>query len=89
MIELLRVDECPGCDEVADKLADLVIAHTVRTVTPEELPEGKRPPVIVDGDRTISGSELSAYLAGLGKLMADWDKFQSDACYLDDDGEVC
>ncbi|NNF69931.1 MAG: hypothetical protein HKN01_09185 [Acidimicrobiia bacterium] len=89
MIELLRVDECPGCDDVADKLADLVIAHSVRTVTPAELPPGAKAPVIVDGDRTISGTELSAYLAGLGKLMADWDKFQSDACYIDDDGEVC
>ncbi|MBT8211996.1 MAG: hypothetical protein KJN71_02495 [Acidimicrobiia bacterium] len=89
MIELLRVDDCPACDETAGRLADLVIAHTVRSVSANELPPGTAAPVILDGDKTISGSELSAYLAGLGKLMADWDRFQSDACYLDDDGEVC
>lgn len=89
MIELLRVDDCSRCDDVEHRLAELVIAHSVRSVSAEELPAGTTAPVILDGDRVVSGTELSAYLAGLGKLMADWDRFQSDTCYIDDDGKIC
>jgi hypothetical protein len=47
-------------------------------------------PVIRENSRLISGKEsLLAYLDELEKLVEDWRRFQSDACYIDEDGELC
>jgi hypothetical protein len=38
----------------------------------------------------VTGEDnLRAHLDHLRELMADWDRFQSDACYVEDDGTIC
>ena len=47
-------------------------------------------PVVSDGDRVISGTvALRDYLAELANEMEQWRKFQTDACYIDDEGKTC
>jgi hypothetical protein len=46
-------------------------------------------PAIRDNGQMINGpAAISAYLKDLEKFVADWRRFQSDSCYIDD-GEVC
>lgn len=77
-----------------DKLKDLVIAHKVNIIrSAEELPlhpDNVSLPVIVENKNYIYGEKnILAYLESLKKVMADWDRFQSDACYVDDDVTTC
>jgi len=46
-------------------------------------------PVITDNERVVSGDEVPAYIKELTQLMRDWQAFQSDSCYVNDDGESC
>jgi len=71
-------------------LRDLVVAHEVAEATPDALPEGiPHLPAIVDGDRLVYGEALPGYLAELERELTEWRKYQVDACYVDDEGEVC
>jgi glutaredoxin len=92
MITLYRVPQCNACDEVQETLRELVVAHQVVDVAKERPAEiaGKELPVIVDGDEWVSGeAALTDYLSELTRLMEQWRKFQSDVCYIDDDGKTC
>ena len=46
-------------------------------------------PAVLDSGRWVAAPELSTYIGELGHTVALWRKFQSDACYIDDDGSVC
>lgn len=71
-------------------LKDLVVAHEVVEVQEDAPPAGiPRLPAILDGDRLVYGKALPDYLAELERELAEWRKYQVDACYVDDDGEVC
>ena len=51
-----------------------------------KLPEGKRAPVLIDGQKIIQGSRnIAGYLEKLEGFKVLWEKFQSDACYCDED----
>jgi glutaredoxin len=95
MIEFYRpIDDCPTCVSIEETLKDLVIAHKVIVVEPGQesnvLRRDTLLPAIKDNDRVISGqTAIAAYLRELEKFVAAWQRFQSDACYIDDDGEVC
>jgi len=45
--------------------------------------------VIRDGKTTARGPDIPAFLDQLTRDMAEWSRFQSDACYIEDDGTVC
>jgi hypothetical protein len=47
-------------------------------------------PVLIDGDRrVIEGDEpILKHLEELEAVKALWDKYQTDACYCDEDGRV-
>lgn len=46
-------------------------------------------PLLVDKAKYIEGeANIVAYLDKLRKFKAEWDKFQSDSCYCDDDGNI-
>lgn len=84
MIELHRPPVSADADAVAGKLAEMVVAH--RIVEDQSLPA----PVLVDGAMTATGPrEIEAFLATLRRDLDDWSRFQTDACYLDDEGRVC
>ncbi|HKJ46956.1 MAG TPA: hypothetical protein VJ991_14080 [Balneolales bacterium] len=80
--------------EVENKLRDIVIAHEVKIISnTHDLPfksDGLSLPVLKDDDNIICGEKkLMHHLEYLQKLMSDWDRFQSDTCYIDDDGTIC
>jgi hypothetical protein len=92
MITLYRVDHCYACDEVEERLRDLVIAHNVVNVEKERPAKlaGKEMPVIVEGNEVVSGeAALHAYLAQLTRDAELWRKYQSDVCYVDEEGNPC
>lgn len=45
-------------------------------------------PVLTDNARVVSGDQIPAYIKELTDLMHQWRRFQSDCCYIDDDGET-
>jgi hypothetical protein len=72
----------------------MVLAH--RVILPGQAVEGSpplpatlTPPALIDGEKIISGAEaIARHLSELSQLKAAWDKFQGDACYCGDDGEI-
>jgi len=91
MIFLYINDNCSFCDEVQSGLQELVVSHRIRKIRDaSELPEGIYIPAIQDDDQWFSGEQqIRDYLEQLKVTVREWRKFQSDSCYLDDDGEIC
>jgi len=72
----------------------MVIAHDVIIVRSEaDLPRGcsqaDLPALRDDGDLLTDPGALRDRLDTLRSLMAEWDRFGSDACHIEDDGTVC
>lgn len=94
MIVFYRTKNCPGCQSIQETLEEMVLAHRVVIVEKgedswEQLPGGVTPPVLVDDKETIQGSKnIVKRLEKLEKFKALWEKFQSDACYCDEEGNV-
>lgn len=94
MIKLYRPNDCPACADIEAALQELVVAHQVIRVEEDKQQNDLAPevalPAIKDNDQIISGSAaISAYLKELEKFVADWRRFQSDSCYIDDSGQIC
>jgi len=83
VIELRRPVHSDTADAVAARLGDMVVAH--RLVIDPTLTD----PVLVDGERRASGDQIEPFLAELASDLADWNRFQSDSCYIGDDGRTC
>jgi hypothetical protein len=45
-------------------------------------------PVLTDNARVVSGEQIPAYVKELTELVHSWRRFQSDCCYVDEDGET-
>jgi hypothetical protein len=89
VIELYRASRSPEADRTEEALRDLVVAHTVHLVDdPGDAPGGVLP-VVREGDRLVSAADIPAYLEEVRRLMAEWRRFQADACFVADDGSVC
>lgn len=92
MIVLYRRPDDPWADEVQEALDEMVIAYETEVVRdaaalPADVPET---PALRDDEEVVTGeAALRDHLDDLRVLMADWDRFQSDACYLEDDGSIC
>ena len=72
----------PGrADTVTAALDELVVAYRIEPGA-DEL-------VVIDGDRHIEATGIPQYLDELRAFVADWRKYQSDACYVEDDGSIC
>ncbi|GAB4440695.1 MAG: hypothetical protein Kow0031_22650 [Anaerolineae bacterium] len=94
MIELYRTASDPLGAEIEDGLKELVLAHRVIVVTagqlPNSLPAGTPLPALRDQGRLITGSQaLHAHLRRLQQLVYEWRKYESDACYIGNEGETC
>ncbi len=94
MIELFRRAEDPEADRIEDALNDLVVAHRVVVCTPSEaqshLGTGVTLPALREDARVASGPEaIARFLGDTSATLERWRQFQTDACYLDDDGNVC
>lgn len=94
MIKLFRLSDCPDCAVIEAMLKELVVAHQVITLETDEIRQALGPeitlPAIKENGRTISGpAAISAYLKELEKFVTEWRRFQSDSCYINDEGETC
>jgi hypothetical protein len=84
MIKLYRPADCPDCEEIEAVLQELVISHQVIVV------ENRQNATLEDSGQLYRGQQaIKDHLQELEKIVADWRRFQSDACYIDDDGETC
>ncbi len=94
MLYLYHRKNSADADEIRERLEDMVAAHQVEAVgSPEELPKfiGSMEdlPAMKDGSRIVTGrKKILKHLEEFELLKLEWDKFQSDACYCGDDGEV-
>ena len=90
MITFYRERVSPPADAIQEKLRDLVVAHRVVVVGRDPDAAPSRLPAIRDGDETVAGDEqISRYLARLESRLEKWNRYQSDGCYVGDDGEIC
>ena len=94
MIEFYRPAHCPDCYKIEEALKELVVAHKIITLEPGQTAADLTPhtplPAIKDEGQVITGrAAIDAYLTDLEKVVADWRRFQGDACYIDDNGDVC
>jgi len=93
MIELYRTADCPYSPAIEATLQELVVAHRVIVVGPNdgdsrqslrEVPNTL--PALQDNGQLISGAEaIEAHLRQLKAFVEEWRKFQADACYCDED----
>ncbi len=89
MITLYRKPGCGFCDEIEEELKELVITFDVVNVD-KNFPKEITLPAIKDDDKMISDYEnIKKYMNDLTKFVELWRKYQTDACYIDDDGEIC
>jgi len=93
VIELVVARDDPAGREARAVLEDLVVAHTVTVVdraADAGLPARTRLPAVREGDRLVAGTDaVAGYLAELRRFTTEWNRFQSDACYVEDDGTIC
>ena len=76
--------EDPDSADIAERLRELVVAHTIvyRDGNPA-------PPVLADDDTLVRGKrDILAHLDRLELFLGEWSRFQSDACYCDANGNV-
>ncbi len=94
MTTLYRKSNCSFYDEIEEELKELVIAHSVINIENDESINRNYKhtplPFIEDDGKIISGfEEMQRYLEELKKFVSLWRKYQTDACYINDDGETC
>ncbi len=88
MIKLYRSASCPDSADIEAVLQDLVVAHQIITVEPDQFDTPL--PLLQENSRTISGRvAITIYLKELENFVTDWQRFQSDACYINEDGQIC
>ena len=94
MITFYRTTEDAGDQEIQEALQELCLAHEVVLITASDadrrgLPEGTRPPVLVDGGKMYQGRiAIHAHLEELKALRELWYKYGSDACYCGEEGNA-
>lgn len=85
-----RTKGCPGSQAIEETLNDLTMAFDSVVVDDiSRLPEvlsGQKLPLLVDEGKIIQGAEkIVHHLAQLADFKKQWYKYQSDACYCEDD----
>lgn len=92
MIILYRRPDDAWADEIQEDLDEMVIAYDTETVEDETSLPGDVDdlPALRDEEKVVTGeTALREHLDHLRDLMEDWDRFQSDACYVEEDGSIC
>jgi len=92
MIKLYREENSLQADIIEAEFRELVLGYDRVVIDEKEsaqLFDDTTLPVITNNERVVSGDEIPAYIKELKQLMRDWQRFQSDACYVDEDGETC
>lgn len=94
MIEVLYTEETPELRELLENLQRMSLAYNLVRLSEDDegalrkLASGSWP-VIRDGEKLVRGrNEIRTFLEELERFKQEWDKFQSDSCYCDENGEV-
>ncbi len=84
VIELVRPPRSADADAIATALQAMVVAF-------REIEDPSRSgPLLRDGDDVAEGThDIADFLDRLRRDLRLWNAFQSDACFIDDDGEIC
>jgi hypothetical protein len=85
VIVLYRAQCAPRADRIEERLQDLAVGYRVEILGNEVADR----PVIWDQRRIEGETALARCIEELERFVAEWRKFESDACYLEDDGTVC
>jgi len=92
MIIFYRTKTCSGCDIIEDELKRMRLACEIMISQegcspPRPLDNTDKPPVLIDNGQVVRGTKaIIAHLGKLEEFKRLWEKFQSDACYCDDEG---
>jgi len=92
VVTLYRRPNDPWADEIQEALDEMVIAYETESIeeASDRLADVPELPALRDEGEIVTGeANLREHLDELRDLMADWDRFQSDACYVEDDGSIC
>jgi len=92
MIKLYREEISPQADMIEAEFHEMVLGYDRVLVGAHEavrLFDDATLPVITNNERVVSGEQIKPYIMELTQLMRDWQRFQSDACYVDDNGDTC
>ena len=47
-------------------------------------------PTIVEGDKVVRGiDDVRSFVKALAEYLGAWNRFQSDSCYVDENGNIC
>ena len=94
MIKFFRTDNCPGCQDIEDALKELCLACEVIIVKgknniPSYVDPDTKLPFLIDDSEIIQGyKNIIEHMEELEEFKSQWYKFQSDACYCDDAGDI-
>ena len=90
MIIFYKTTDCPRCARVEEILEELAIAHDTVNGTASEvqqqLPKGVHPPTLIDDGEIFEGADaILEHLAEVEGFVEMWRKYQSDACYCEEE----
>lgn len=94
MLKFYHNPHCPKCGEIQDVLEAMNFAHQgIAVKNSNEIGDDdfadKKLPMLIDDNKIFEGSEaILQHLEELKGFKELWDKFQSDACYCGDEGEI-
>lgn len=93
MIKLYRKENSTQADAIEAEFQEMILGYDrvviAETEAQQMFGEGTSLPVIMNNAKIVSGKEIPAYLEELRGLARDWQRFQVDACYVDDDERIC
>ena len=92
MIKMYREEKSAYADTLEAEFRDLVLGYDRVVIDAKEAVQAFGAdvslPVLTDNARIVSGDQIPAYIKELTQLIHLWRRFQSDCCYIDDDGET-
>jgi hypothetical protein len=93
MIKLYRKEKSSQADGIEAEFQNMLLGYDRMVIAEQGAKQmfGMEAdlPVITNNEKIVSGEEIPAYMEELRVLMRDWQKFQVDACYVDDDERIC
>lgn len=83
MIYIYRRPNDPQADQIEEELQRISLAYN------RELKNKVDVFLEEDGKTYKNVDEIYGFIREMEEYKAEWEKFQSDSCYIEDDGSVC
>ncbi|AHC14889.1 hypothetical protein [Salinispira pacifica] len=83
MINIYRRPNDPQADQIEEELQRISLAYN------RELKNKVDVFLEEDGKTYKNVDEIYGFIREMEEYKAEWEKFQSDSCYIEDDGSVC